>query len=74
MESQLPKIIDLSVENKEDKKNRNEADNDKIDLNESGEIDYDYEDEDFSWYSETIRGKTYFVLVNCDRKPFKKGE
>ena len=46
----------------------------KIELNESGEIDYDYEDEDFTWYSEDIRDKTYFVLVNCDRKPFKKGD
>lgn len=38
------------------------------------EIDYEFEDEDFSWYTEKIKDETYFVMVNCERKTIKKGE
>lgn len=38
-------------------------------------MDYDYEDEDFSWYKhQEMIEQTYFVMVNCERKTIKKGE
>ena len=47
-----------------------------VPLNEEDEdIDYNYEEENFSWYDdETMRDSTYFVLVNCERKSIKQGE
>jgi hypothetical protein len=33
------------------------------------------DDEDFSWYVDSkMKDETYFVLVNCDRRPLKVGE
>jgi hypothetical protein len=37
-------------------------------------LEYNYDEEDFSWYTEVIKEQTYFVLVNCEGKSFKKGE
>ena len=47
-----------------------------IDLTEeeNGDVDYDYDDEDFAWYTYEMRDKTYFAFVNCERRPIKKGD
>lgn len=59
MKKDEAKVVDLtSAENME------EQDNDE----------YDYEDEDFGWFTESIKDQTYFAFVNCDRRTIEKGE
>jgi hypothetical protein len=62
-----PKVVDLT-------RDTTENDDKQKDGEDSGDMDYDYEDEDFGWFQQSMVDQTYFVLVNCDRRTIKKGE
>ena len=38
------------------------------------EIEYNYDEEDFSWYTDVIKDQTYFVMVNCEGRSFNPGD
>ena len=60
------------------KKELSDNDEEKSDEEEeelSDQEDIDAEDEDFKWYDNAkMKGNSYFVFVNCDRRTVKKGE
>ena len=63
----------------EEKPKKELSDAEEEDADEEEELsdqeDIDAEDEDFKWYDNaTMKDRSYFVLVNCDRRTVRKGE